>query len=302
MFTPKYIYITAQLNHIYRIVDTITIMKNIVVHLGSNKQYDGIISEPIGATKKIIIHVHGMAGSYTDHNFYPDMHKYYQEHEVAFLVVEHSGTGSRGAATERFERCVDDIRLWIDKAEEMGYTQIWLQGHSLGTPKIAYYMDQTHDQRVKGLILISPSEMIGLVHDPIGQIDYDAMYPEAVKLVAEHKDDQLLPHKLWESVEMSAGTFLNLFDAGSKAGIFNYADSRLGWEVVNKISVPVLAITGTKDDGIVTVMEAQAAMKKLESELKNCSRVETIVYDGAEHDFVGFEKNIVKDVIRFVNN
>jgi hypothetical protein len=101
-------------------------MRNIKVQVSGNKYYSGIISEPTEPVKKIIIHVHGMAGSYTDHNFYPDMHKYYPASGVAFLVVEHSGTGAHGAATERFENCVNDIRVWVDKAE-WNYSEIWLQ-------------------------------------------------------------------------------------------------------------------------------------------------------------------------------
>jgi len=63
-----------------------------------------------------------------------------------------------------------------------------------------------------------------------------------------------------------------------------------------------LAITGTKDDGIVPVMDAHGAMKKLESELKSSPKVKTIVYDGAKHSFDGFGERIVKDVIDFVKS
>jgi len=70
---------------------------------------------------------------------------------------------------------------------------------------------------------------------------------------------------------------------------------------VNSIELPVLAITGSKDGGIVPVMNAHKAMKVLKKELKNSRKVNTIVYEGAEHSFKGFEKNIIKDVLRFID-
>lgn len=276
-------------------------MHNVATNTKNGITYRGCLSESVYASERVIIHIHGMASSYTDHNLYPVMHDYYPSRGVSFLVVEHSGSGPAGTAREKFENCVGDIQTWVDFVTEHGYKEVWLQSHSLGTPKVAYYMDQAKPKNIAGLIFLSPSEMIGLVHDPVGQIDYDHMYPEAVKLVSEGKHDEILKHKLWESVELSAGTFLNFFGDGANTAVFNYADPSLGWGVVNRLSVPVLAITGTKDDGISTVMNTNDAMKMLKSELTSSPRVQTIVYENAEHDFVGYENKIVCDVISFIS-
>lgn len=265
--------------------------------------FSGLLTEAIKKPlEMIIIHVHGMAESYKKHNMYNAMRKYYPLNNISFLTIQHSGTGSQSAALERFEDCVEDIQAYVNYAVERGYKKIWLQSHSLGTSKVAYYMDKVHPSNINGLVFLSPSEMVGLVHDPIGQLDYDAMYPEAIKLVNEDRQNQILKHKLWYTIELSAGTFINLFGENTNTAIFNYANSKLGWKVINGINVPVLAITGTKDDGIVSVIDANKAMIKLTSELKSSKRVKTIIYNNCEHDFIGFEKNIVKDVVNFINN
>lgn len=276
--------------------------------------FRGLLTVPDQDTQKIIIHVHGMAGSYLDHNLYPEMQKYYSEMGVAFITVENRGTGAisefetnhgkikLGAAMENIEDCVEDIQAWVDHVQELGYSEIWLQSHSLGTIKTAYYMSQVMPKYIAGLIFLSPSEMIGLVHDREGQVDFDVMYPEAKKLILDGKPEQILSHKLWGEQLLSARTFVNLFADESRAAIFNYVNPELGWEVVERISVPVLAITGTDDDGILPVIEPSLAMKMLEKELVNSPRVKTIVYDGAEHNFVGFERQIASDVIDFVFN
>ena len=41
-------------------------------------------------------------------------------------------------------------------------------------------------------------------------------------------------------------------------------------------------------------------MKELESHLIHSPRYKTVVYDGAEHDFEGFEKQIVEEIIGFI--
>jgi pimeloyl-ACP methyl ester carboxylesterase len=286
-------------------------MKIINTKTSDGFRFKGLISEAKDS-KKIIIHIHGMAGSVLLNEYYTQMHDYYPENGYSFLAGENRGTGTitafvhdttegvAGNALEKFEDCVLDIQAWVDFARENGYEEIWLQAHSLGPSKVAYYINQTPEHGVKGLIFISPSDMIGLVNDSKGKADYDTMLPEAERLVKEGKGQTLLSHKLWGSELLSADTFLNFFGKGAKTAIFNYGDETLGWSVVNSLKLPVLAITGTKDDGIAPVMEVHKAMEKLESELKSSPGVKTIVYDNAEHSFDGFGEKIVKDVIDFV--
>jgi len=52
------------------------------------------------------------------------------------------------------------------------------------------------------------------------------------------------------------------------------AKTKLGWEKVNSINLPLIAFTGTKD--------------------------KSIVYEGATHDFTGFGDQIVRDVLEFI--
>lgn len=291
-------------------------MKIIETKTSDGITFNGLFSEPTSKSKKIIIHIHGMAGSVLLEKYYPIMHEQYPQSGFAFLVGENRGTGTMtefvsddtsgfilaGNALEKFEDCIYDIQGWIDYALSLGYEEIWLQSHSLGTSKVAYYMDKVKLTNIAGLIFLSPADMIGLVHDALGQKDHDILLPEANKLVSEEKGNQLLTNKLWGAEYLSAGTYLNMFDKNANTAIFNYGDENLGWRVVNDIYVPVIAITGTKDDGIAPVMDPKLAMTKLEQELKNSPRVETVVYEGAEHSFDGFGQKIVEDVLNFISD
>jgi pimeloyl-ACP methyl ester carboxylesterase len=263
----------------------------------------------------IIIHIHGMAGDFYHETYYRFMHDQYPKNNIAFLAGENRGTQTVmsfnmvddsiknvGNAYEVFEECVYDIQAWIDFAKALGYKKIFLQGHSLGPSKIMYYLDTVKPKDISGLILISPSEMVGSVHDPWGFQFHKVLLPEATQLVADGNGDHLLSELLWDNQTISAKTYLNLFSDDSKSAIFNYLRQDLGWDVVSRINLPVLAITGTKDDGVTPFMDPVKAMDLLKEKFINSSKVVTRVYDGAEHSFEEFEQNIVDDAISFIND
>jgi pimeloyl-ACP methyl ester carboxylesterase len=287
-------------------------MNFVQVKTDDGYHFKGLLSESEKKGDVAIVHIHGMSGDFYTNPYYSAMYTGYPKNGIAFLAGENRGTHSitqfkkgdayvnTGNAFEKFEECVDDIQAWVDFAKKLGYKKIWLQSHSLGPSKVAYYMDKRKPKDVSGLVWLSPSDMIGLVHDPEGAADHKKMFPEAKKLVKAGKSSQVLSHKLWGEYVLSAGTYLNFFDKKSNTAIFNYGLPELGWDVVNSIKVPVLAFTGTKDDGIAPVMDAYKAMKLLKKELKQSPRVQTVVYKECEHSFEGFEKQIVSDVVSFM--
>ncbi|WKZ30661.1 MAG: alpha/beta hydrolase [Candidatus Dojkabacteria bacterium] len=275
--------------------------------------YEGILTGDPATSDSIIIHIHGMAGSPTLNQYYTEMYKDYPAAGWHFLAVTHRGTGVAtefttddgatvlGNAYEKFEDCIHDIEAWVNKAAEMGYKRIWLQSHSLGPTKVAYYLSQTKDPRIEGAIFISPSDMVGLIKSGNESENYKAMISEANDLVKQGKGDQLLSQDIWGLEKLSADTYLNFFAEGSNLGVFNYNGPADGWGVVNSLTLPVLAIVGTADVGVVESKNPHEAMKQLEGELKNSPRVKTIVYEGADHSFDGFGGRIVEDVLEFVN-
>ncbi len=275
--------------------------------------YKGILTTPEKSTDKIILHIHGMSGDIYTNSFYPFMYQQYPESGISFLAVEHRGTHSItqfntvdgkvkniGNAYEIFEDSSLDIDAWVNKVIKLGYKDIWLQAHSLGPSKVAYYVNNHKYEQIKGLVWLSPSDMIGLVQDLEGIKDHKLLLPEAEMLVSKGKGNEILSRVLWGSIKFSAATYLNFFGNNAKTAIFNYDNTELGWDIVNNIDLPVIAFTGTKDDGIVPVLDAYKAMEKLQKELIKSPRKKLVVFDGAQHDFEGFGQNIVNEVINFI--
>lgn len=49
-------------------------------------KFTGFLSTPKEPTKRIVVHIHGMAGSPYENDWYVDFHEQYPENGCAFLV------------------------------------------------------------------------------------------------------------------------------------------------------------------------------------------------------------------------
>ncbi len=168
--------------------------------------------------ENIIVHIHGMAGDPYTNNWYSYFHDKFPKNNYAFLVGNHRGTGSItsfaknnkpvniGNAFELFEDSYYDIKAWVNLAFELGYKNIYLQAHSLGPSKVVYFMNNYDDiDKIKGLILISPVDMLGLVMSDAKS--YNKLLSESKKLLSENKDNILLSNLVFEEYPMSAKSF-----------------------------------------------------------------------------------------------
>lgn len=276
-------------------------------------RFSGLYFKPVEPTEKIIIHIHGMAGDPYSNAFLPAMFSAYPVAGVAFLSVENRGTHSVtqfgtttggirlvGDAYEKFEDCMYDIEAWVNVVKQLGYTEIWLQGHSLGCSKVMYYVSKMAESGVQGLLLVSPSDMLGWNLAPAMIADHKFLLNEAKQLQANGQGHVMLSKLVDGETPVCADTYVSLFGEGAGDAIFNFGNPELGYETLRSIAVPVLAFTGTDDAGITSSSEPFKAMHILEQELVQSPRKKTVVYKGAKHDFVGFGEQIVEEVLSFI--
>lgn len=275
---------------------------------GDGLRLQGLFAEATDSNTAII-HFHGMAGNFFENRFVQTMFDQYPEHGISFLSVEERGSeiirrfdttdgDARmiGDAYERFEASRYDIEAWIDFLADAGYETIIVQGHSLAPSKITYYLAKTGDDRIDGLIFISPSEMQGLVEHE-STPEHQDLLEEARELVDDGKEDELLSEELWDWAVLSAGTYLNFFGDDAETDIFTYSQPERDFEAVSTIDVPLIAFLGTEDDGIVTPPEECLSM--LEEAAEQSPAFDGIVFDGADHSYAGFGDRIVDRVQSF---
>lgn len=61
-----------------------------------------------------------------------------------------------GPKKNRFEENLSDIAAAVDELARRGYQDLFLYGHSMGTNRVLFYLAETQDPRIKGLILSAP--------------------------------------------------------------------------------------------------------------------------------------------------
>lgn len=272
----------------------------------------GFLYEPDQDSKKILVHVHGMGGNFYENKFLDHIAKTLTDSGVAFFTFNNRGCESFkdltqivgdkkkfvriGNAYEKFEDCLLDIGAAIDSVSKWGFSKIHLSGHSLGSPKVSYYLSETNDPRVSSVLLLSPSDMLGLVRDNPERFKQDI--EEATHMVNSGKGGELLSRQVWDEYPISASTYLSLFANGAKAGIFNFHNPTDKLEVLNKITQPLFAIMGRKDDSLIVPIEE--TMDRITKAAKNSSCVETKILGDANHGYFGSEQELADEINRWI--
>lgn len=257
-------------------------------------------------SKTVIIAIHGTASNFYENDFIENIVKAAHQKEVSILLTNNRGTAVlqswpklHGTALEHFEDCVNDIDAWVSYAVDKGYNNIILQGHSLGTEKVVYYMSKgKYNGKVNAIILLAFSDSWGSEMQYSKKKGIDKYIKEAEQLFKEGKGYQFLTSDwLCYSGVMpkSADSFLNFMKDNSelsKALPFHSRDLAL----YGKIRVPILAVIGDQIEyTVIPIKEAIDLLKKENSlaevhQIKNCN-----------HDFDGKEKELAEIVGRFLD-
>lgn len=128
----------------------------------------------------------------------------------------------------------------------------------------------------------------------------DELISQARQMVEKGEGESIILDDLWGWAYVSARRFVQLFREDSPAAVFNYHSPELGFDTVSGIEVPMTAFLGTEDTGIVT--DAYESMDVLDENADNCPRFDGVVLEGAEHDFSGFEDEIIDNVLELVRS
>ena len=255
-----------------------------------------------------LLHIHGFTGNFYEERFVDRIAEQVVKRGYAFLAVNTRGHDYRsgfikktasgfthvriGTAYEILEECVFDIKAWIDFLQGRGYSKVILEGESAGPLKTVFYQHQTQDERVQGMVLISPVDHIGLQRMVTAE-KYDEAINVARQMIEHGKSDELMPRiycPLWD-FSISARTYLNAFGPDTKSGIFNFHDPNARFEELSTIKCPILATYGTVREAVVgnNVEEALSIIKRRAISSKRC---DTAIVRDAPHDYLGHEEEL----------
>lgn len=282
------------------------------IYTKDNLELVGLLYEPETAVKKILVHVHGMAGNFYENKFLDFIAQTLTSKGVAFFAFNNRGcelvkdltkieNGKRtfariGNAYEKFEDCLLDIEAAIDFAVAKGFSEIHLSGHSLGGPKVAYYGAERQDDRLASFIFLSPADMVGLIK---ADKNYQRDNEMARKMVAEGRGGELLPFPvLWDASPISAATYISISGEESKVAIFNLYNPNDSLSVLGTITTPAFTVMGRKDDALT--VPAEELMKRIEQAMTASPKVATHILGDADHGFNNYEQQLADVIAQWI--
>lgn len=251
-----------------------------------------------------IVFIHGQGGNVIENYFAHIWGKTLNNHGIAFLYGHNRGyshindimTSDNqlkrvGATFEIFEDSLYDVDLWVKKAQELGYTNIILMGHSLGCNKVLYYLSHYQPQ-IKGLILASPPDMVGLTL--IEEPEYKELVREAKQNVESGKPRKLLNELLDGYSYTSSENFLNFYLEGNNIDNIPIERNPNDFPAFQNITVPTLAFSGSKETGPYSKIEL------LKEKSPNCPKFDTAFIEGSGHTYNGHEEEVANLIIEWI--
>lgn len=265
---------------------------------------NGLLFSKSGREKTCMIYIHGMAGSMINgislalaKGAGKDMALFSfnnRGHDVVSSAWRIKGRNRKrvmaGLHFERFEDSAYDIAGAIDAMSRLGYRKFVLCGHSTGCQKAAYYQYKTRDRRICALVLLGPCDDYNLNRVGLGR-KYRKTLAECRKLVHSRRGDSVPD----DGMGYSAQRLDSLLDLDRvEARLFNYNGDL---KEFGSISTPILAVFGSMDRHRLMPVKRYLEILDVKSRSK---RFRSLEMDGATHSFEGKEKELAKEIYKWL--
>lgn len=273
----------------------------------------GLLEKPEKTTNKVVISIHGMQSNCLKQRETILSNKI-TEAGIAYFAFNNRGhelmTYTRKAEGKKildggsvYEDVLDgyyDIKGAIDKMLELGYTDIYLQGHSLGCTKIVYTYNKLkkendYVQNIKGIILLSLVDIPECQKYDLGD-KYDKMMEYAENKENEGKTSDLMPIEAFDH-PISVKSYLRYFKYNEEIDFARYSDKTYIFPELNNIGVPLFMRWGNVYE--LVIQDLNELVKVLKERIKN-PKLDVDYIDGADHGYTGKEELLAKQIINFI--
>lgn len=217
----------------------------------------------------------------------------------AFSCIAYSdfSTGKQkytGVVDDDFSLVYEDTEAYVKYAKELGFKNIVLAGHSLGSNKIINYLGNTSDNFVDYFIVSAP---VDLAYWFEVMPDVKECIELAKQYVQEGRENDILPKLFGGFSPMCANTVLGFYNA------FNLKNCPVisgegETNSLNSIKVNGAFIIGEKDS--LTNGDPKGFMEKINSYCKYPERNRVIVVPDASHIFYGKHREYAETVLECV--
>ena len=272
----------------------------------------GLLETPNNPTNKVVISIHGMQSNWLKTREHI-LSKTISEAGIAYFAFNNRGhelmTYTRKTNGEKllnggavYEDVLDgyyDIKGAINKMIELGFNDIYLQGHSLGCTKIVYGYNKLKQENnvsnIKGIILLSLVDIPDCQKYDLGN-KYDEMMEYAETKEKEGKLDELMPLGSFDH-PISVKTYLRYFKYNEKIDFAKFSDKNYDFKELNNIQVPLFLRWGNVHELVIQNLDELVSF--LKSKIKN-DKLDIGYIDGADHGYTGKEGMLAKQIIQFI--
>lgn len=202
-----------------------------------------------------------------------------------------------GVFNDDFNMVYEDVESYVKFAKEkMGFRNIVLGGHSLGSNKIIHYLGNTADEYVDYFIVSSP---VDIMHWWDVMPNIDKCFNIAKSWVEEGRGDDILPFMFGGFSPMTANTVLGFYNADNLKNC-PVLSGRGETDSLYNIKPNGSFIIGSRDS--VTGESPKGFMETLNSWTRNPEYNKVIEVEGASHIFYGMHDIYAKVVLDCIMN
>ena len=276
---------------------------------------DGLLYTSKNKTEDIILSIHGMATNCMKKRE-TIMAKFANENNIDYFCFNNRGSELvkytrryterkrekelGGTSFEDVLEGYEDITGAIIKLKELGYKNIYLQGHSLGCTKIVYTYNELKDEQddmvnnIKGIILNSlidiPRTLKIYLRD-----NFDKYLEYAEEKEKNGQGNEMMPQEAFIH-PISVKTFLRYARDYQDINFANFGEDK-ELKKLNNIDVPLFMRWGNVNEMIIQMPEE---LVDLMNKCITNPNKDIYYIDGANHSYERKEEELAKQVIAFV--
>ncbi|MBS6252587.1 MAG: DUF1749 domain-containing protein [Clostridium sp.] len=276
---------------------------------------DGLLYKSKERTNKVILAVHGMSSNCMKKRDQV-ISKKANENNIDYFCFNNRGSelvkytrrnieGKKekfimGTSFEDVTEGYEDIVGAMIKLKELGYEEIYLQGHSLGCTKIVYSYNELKEEQddlinmVKGVILLSLVDIPQTLKFYLRE-NFNKYLEYAEEQEKQNKPNELMPKESFIH-PISVKTFLRYARDNKEIDFAGYGrDTKL--EKLNNIDVPLFMRWGNENEMIL--QRAEELVDIVNNILKNENK-DIDYIDGANHGYENREEELAEQIIKFI--
>lgn len=250
----------------------------------------------------VMIAITGIHGNFYSNPFYYNIGDTLNSDNIDFIYAQtndafgkirtvNANTGREeiiGSWNERFAYTDDDIRAYLNFAEDAGYEHIILAGHSLGANKVIYYLSRHHDPRVEHFFLLSPANLTYMMS---GVTDREK---QMIKDQVERGDgDKMLPFPFMGWVECIANTAYDWQFSGLLNNVHTAKDG--DFSQAERITHNGALLVGTFDN--FTDGDPKEFLCNLNAHMPTAVQNELIFIERTGHTYQGKNQEVADDIL-----